>query len=374
MVVPQPPTSTLRAVVTTFAGVAILSTAFRVCYRYKIRRFWWDDGWAAVSLASQIVLLVNLWIRTDTPDVGPLHQSRESRIIAYWLVSLAFTFTLWSARMSQLFSVIRLIPEFMKMRKVAYGMVVMFGAMWAALVIQKVVICKQDTSWYNTPKPQCHLGHAVGSTELAMDFISDAMLVLVPLRLLWGVSMQHTHRKLLFSIFSASLFTTIVSAVHAYFELGPSGLLEAITANVEVRSPPSVPSYVVLMLRSLQASVSLIVANLAVIVTYLYRLIRGERDPENGVYISNGSSSRSRSRGYSFGMKHMARSDKKTGTHQDQVSALRFGKQSHADVDGDLEDGFVKSIHPLDDAPRVFITQETFMSRDKGDIKAGHAL
>ncbi|KZT27586.1 hypothetical protein NEOLEDRAFT_1176601 [Neolentinus lepideus HHB14362 ss-1] len=344
MTVPQPSTSTLRTVVTTFAGVAVISTIFRICYRLKIRRFWWDDGWAAMSVAAQFVLLVNLWIRTDTPDVGPLHQSKGNRIIAYWLVSLSFTFTLWSARMSQLFSVVRIIPEIMRMRKIAYGIAGLFGAMWTTLIIQKVYICKRDTSWYREAKPQCHLGHAVASTELATDFISDAMLVVVPLRLLWRVSMHRSQRKLLFSVFSASILTTIVSAVHAYFVLGPSGLLEATTANVE-------------------ASVSLIVANLAVIVTYLYRLIRGERDLENTVYISDGSSSRS----LSFAMKRVTGSNKKTSTQGGQISALRFGKDP--DAEDDLDDGFVKSIHPLDNAPHVFITQETFMSRDSGDVK-----
>ncbi|EPQ60159.1 hypothetical protein GLOTRDRAFT_21993, partial [Gloeophyllum trabeum ATCC 11539] len=253
------------AVVTTFAGLAIISTLFRLGYRYRIRRFWLDDGWAAASVLAQFVLIINLWIRTDTP--GMPSESREARVVAYWLVSLSFTCTLWAARMSQLFSVIRIIPAIMKMRKVAYALAGLFGAMWVALLIQKVVICRRDTSWYHMAKPQCHLGHAVASTELTTDFISDTMLVVVPLKLLWGLSMEHTHLKLLIAIFSASILTTIVSAIHAYFVLGPSGLLEATTANVE-------------------ASVSLIVANLAVIVTYLYRLIKGEHTMDSAVYVS----------------------------------------------------------------------------------------
>ena len=56
----------------------------------------------------------------------------------------------------------------------------------------------------------------------------------IPLRLLWGVNMPRNMRKLLFSIFSASVLVSAVSVVHATYLLGPSGLLEGLTANVEV--------------------------------------------------------------------------------------------------------------------------------------------
>jgi len=69
------------------------------------------------------------------------------------------------------------------------------------------------------------------------DFISDGILVVLPLRLLWRVNMPKHMRKLLFSIFSASILVTVVSVVHAVYLLGPSGLLEGLTANVEVCIP-----------------------------------------------------------------------------------------------------------------------------------------
>jgi hypothetical protein len=50
-------------------------------------------------------------------------------------------------------------------------------------------------------------------------------------------------RTLLFAIFSASALVTIVSVIHAVFVLGPSGYLEGVTANLEVRIPFSVEKY-----------------------------------------------------------------------------------------------------------------------------------
>jgi len=97
------------------------------------------------------------------------------------------------------------------------------------------------------------------------DFIADGILVAIPFRLLWGVNMPKNMRKLLFSIFSASLLVTIVSIIHAVFLMGPSGLLEGLTANVE-------------------CAVSLVVANLAVVVTHVYRLVRNGEDIDHDSY------------------------------------------------------------------------------------------
>jgi hypothetical protein len=55
------------AIITVFAGLAVICTAFRLSYRWRIRRFWWDDGWAAFAMLIQLALLVAFWIRTDVP-------------------------------------------------------------------------------------------------------------------------------------------------------------------------------------------------------------------------------------------------------------------------------------------------------------------
>jgi hypothetical protein len=78
------------------------------------------------------------------------------------------------------------------------------------------------------------MNHAEGQMRTA-DCISDGILVVLPLRLIWDVNLPHKMRGLLFATFSASILVTVVSIIHAVFVLGPSGYLEGITANVEVR-------------------------------------------------------------------------------------------------------------------------------------------
>ncbi|KAJ7481641.1 hypothetical protein FB451DRAFT_133428 [Mycena latifolia] len=184
-----------------------------------------------------------MWIRTD------LTQSRSARIVAYWMVCLSFTSTLWASRMSVIFSVIRIIPYPLKLRK--------------------VYRCASDRSWYALEKPQCHLGRAVAVTELFTDLTADLVLAAIPVELLRSVkSITSSQRNLVVIIFAASLLTTAVSIVHAIYLLGPTGLLEGITAQAE-------------------AAVSLLVANAAVIVPPVYRLVQKQTDEEACAYAIN---------------------------------------------------------------------------------------
>jgi len=169
--------------------------------------------------------------------------------------------------------------------------------------------------------------------ELVTDFIADAILVAIPLRLLWGVNLPRSQRILLFSIFSASILVTIVSVVHAAYLLGPSGLLEGLTANVE-------------------CAVSLIVANLAVVVTHIYRLIRNGEDIDHASY--DNSAINAGRMGIGGLRRFLGRAGFKT-----QVSSMRFATvipQTHRNPDtksgGETTTGTEtqqasKTYHPL---------------------------
>ncbi|KAJ7507298.1 hypothetical protein B0H11DRAFT_1971098 [Mycena galericulata] len=252
----QPSGNTNRIVTTTILGIAQIATFVRLTLRIRAKRFRWDDGWAIVALTSSFILMVGMWIRTD------LSRSRSTRVVAYWMVVLSFTCTLWAGRMSVIFSIIRIIPHTLKLRKVTVYCAVLFGSMWVALLVHKVYHCASDESWYALAKPQCHLGTGVAVLELCTDLTADLVLAAIPIALLRSVrTISSGQRRLLFIIFAASLLTTVVSIVHAVYLLGPSGLLEAITAQAE-------------------AAVSLLVANAAVVLPSIYRRFRKRSDHE----------------------------------------------------------------------------------------------
>jgi hypothetical protein len=57
------------AINTVFGGLALVVTTFRLLYRWRLRRCWWDDAWAGVSMAFQLLLLIAVWMRTDVPGI-----------------------------------------------------------------------------------------------------------------------------------------------------------------------------------------------------------------------------------------------------------------------------------------------------------------
>ncbi|KAH9926761.1 uncharacterized protein B0H18DRAFT_332377 [Fomitopsis serialis] len=264
--------TTIRIVATVCECTAIVTTTLRLYYRASRRHIGLDDAWAAFSLIAVIFLLAGAWIRSDASL--PLHR----RVLGYFMLNSCFTCVLWSARMSILFSIMRIIPRLMHMRRHTYFCAALFLIMWIVVLTQKLYICVHNDEWQHKPNAQCILGESVGGVELASepihrsigrgmcshsttiaDIIADTILVALPIRLLWDIGISSSTRKLLMAIFSASMVTTVVSIVHTAFELGPNRNAEAIAAHVE-------------------ATVSLIICNLAVLVTWLVRLLRYGED------------------------------------------------------------------------------------------------
>jgi hypothetical protein len=100
-------------------------------------------------------------------------EPHHVRIAAYWMVTLAFTCTLWAARMSMLYSIVRITPTIVSAARYTRWLVAFFAAMWAALLLQKTILCATDRAWYAAPAPQCHLGHRVAILELTSACLRD---------------------------------------------------------------------------------------------------------------------------------------------------------------------------------------------------------
>ncbi|EJF63843.1 hypothetical protein DICSQDRAFT_101936 [Dichomitus squalens LYAD-421 SS1] len=257
---------TIRILATLLPALGIMFTSLRLYYRWSRHHFGWDDGWAAFAIVCAFFLTAGAWTRSDTPKTGPFHHGHHVRIIGYYMLNVAFTCVLWASRLSILCSIIRLIPYMMRLRNYAHVFSALFGIMWAALIIIKIVVCETDTAWKKTAGVQCVLGPAVAGIELATDFIADLILVVLPIRLLWRIKLSTARRALLTGIFSASMFTTVVSIVHGVYVISRNRNAEGIWAHI-------------------LASTAMIVCNLAVLVTWAMRAI-GHRD-DSELYSSN---------------------------------------------------------------------------------------
>ncbi|EPT05663.1 hypothetical protein FOMPIDRAFT_1044980 [Fomitopsis schrenkii] len=197
------------------------------CYRLSLRgdRFWWDDACAFISMVFLLLQIASVFMHLDDPHV----LTHLDRVAAYYIMAATFYTIIWTARLAILYSVIRINPS-PKARRV----------------------CEPMPEWRNAVSPQCPLDKQVAICQLVTDILADLLLIIAPLRLIWGMSAEDGTRRRLMIIFSTSIVTTIVSLVHAALILTDGGIKVVIAAIVE-------------------DTFSLIVCNLPVVVTAIMR-------------------------------------------------------------------------------------------------------
>ncbi|KAJ3754143.1 hypothetical protein EV360DRAFT_73940 [Lentinula raphanica] len=306
----QPTSTTNRIVTTILLSVAQILTVFRLYIRNRAKRLWWDDAWALLSMLLSLVLLITMWIRTDIPGRIHFDSNTKRDLLRSWTIKRA-PFCPHSSILACIyhFYMYALVGKFFDdewVEQVCPDKFDLFRDSTHSSAIrlkkgslaQKTYVCASDRSWYQLAAPQCHLGTAVAIVELV-----NIALAVIPIRLLAGVGLSSDKRRMLYIMFCASLLTSMVSIIHAVFLLGPSGLLEAITAQAE-------------------AGTALIVANAGVLSPYVYRLMKDGEDFDNEPYTyypsfqSNGE----------VRMRRMPRSPGRTA-----ASTVRFNVGTQAD-------------------------------------------
>ncbi|KAI0041605.1 hypothetical protein FA95DRAFT_1501198 [Auriscalpium vulgare] len=231
-------------------SVAIGLTVARLWIRRD--RYWWDDAWACFSMISLMIQVAATFMFAE----GLGHLSKSSLVAAYYLMASTFSTVIWSARLSILFSIIRLDPDPSTRRKLMWLAGVFVGAL-VFFVAQLLWVCEPHPEWKSLPLPQCRLTKQVAICQLVSDVIADFLLITLPLRLIHGVKDRRLRHRVMF-IFSTSIATTVVSLVHAAFILTSGGKNEVIAALVE-------------------DCISLTVANVPVVGSLLVRLASRQR-------------------------------------------------------------------------------------------------
>jgi len=253
----------IRIVVGLFPAIAYVVTTARVAIRF--RRLWWDDAWAGFSMLCLIVLEAITYVHL----MDPTQVSQFTKVAVYYLSCQFFYAVVWSARFSILFSVIRITPT-PTMKKLLIGVAFLFGVIWAVLFAQVFWICENQPGWKDALVPQCALGEQVAIAQIITDTVADILLILAPA---WDLRhvMDKGLRRRLIAIFSTSIMTTIVSLAHAIIVIKVGGLQEALAALLE-------------------DSISLIVCNLSVIITAIYRLFKPSHEViKSGLSANPGS-------------------------------------------------------------------------------------
>ncbi|KAG0707948.1 hypothetical protein DFH29DRAFT_994572 [Suillus ampliporus] len=176
-----------------------------------------------------------------------------------WTLTVAFTSVLWGARMSVIFSIIRVSGSKIH-RQITYLIAASFACMWAALVAQKISRCEFHS---------CEMGESVALSALITDVIADVSLVAAPLYLWKNARLPRDRKILLLSTFGASLLITAVTIPHSII------LYKVHTTTT-------------LIFGHVKAALSLVICNLLVIVTFLYRVFSKETFDLDQSFTSNG--------------------------------------------------------------------------------------
>ncbi|KAG0702277.1 hypothetical protein DFH29DRAFT_875316 [Suillus ampliporus] len=229
--------------------VATIVTSFRLYIRARQRRLWIDDAWATCAMIFDVALSIVDWLYLQDYEKYP----QGARVALYYIdiksvgvrVAQFFYAVVW---ISILFTIVRLtVPG--TLRRVLIRTAIIFGIVWAVLFAQVWWTCESEYGWKTQPRPQCDLGRNVAIAQIITDVLGDTILILAPFRLIYKVRLTRAQKIRILSIFSTSAITTVVSLAHAYYVLSDGGLKEALAAMVET-------------------SVSLIVANLSVVVAF----------------------------------------------------------------------------------------------------------
>ncbi|KAF7342298.1 hypothetical protein MVEN_01818000 [Mycena venus] len=255
MINPSGPLVQLKITSITCSFFALGSTLYRLYQRRG--RFGGDDLWAVFASVALIVQVIIIFLHIPPPNNLP----KKGGVAVYYLTGIAFYAIVWGSRLSILFSIIRIDPTFERRRRL-FWVAVVFIVISLALLAQLFSVCEsKDPSWKNAPNPQCPLPLQVAVCQLVTDIIADSILLFSPwplFRDLLGKGMRHK----LTIIFSTCVVTTIVSLVHAAYILRNGGMKVVISAVVE-------------------DCISLIVANIPVVVTSVVDIAGDTEEPRN---------------------------------------------------------------------------------------------
>ncbi|KAJ8089742.1 hypothetical protein PM082_015010 [Marasmius tenuissimus] len=219
---------------------ALLTAVYRLYIRRS--RYWTDDLLAFLSALSLLLMVASTLaqILFSSNISGVIHVRK---VAAYYLAASFFYSALWLARLSMLFSIIRVHPEYgfefgfrLGTRKALYIISGVFIVTPMLLVCQLFWVCEPGnatTRWKEMENPKCNLTKQVAILQVAADSVSDSVLVFIPIRLIQTIS-SHSLRRRLAWIFSTGFITTAVSIPHATFILVGMGMEEIIAAYVEV--------------------------------------------------------------------------------------------------------------------------------------------
>ncbi|KAI6114501.1 hypothetical protein F5141DRAFT_714122 [Pisolithus sp. B1] len=236
--------------------IGLLLAVFRLWFRFRIRRLWWEDAWAFAAFVFATNYLTGNWLY--------VHYGKPTSTVGYWISILSSNPVIWLVRHSTLFSVARIIYPSLTLRRMVLGIALMFFLLFVSFMVAKLWYFCQNLSWMNNT---LYFGNVLLPLdtnliifELTTDFIADAILIVLPIRLLWSVKLPTRQRRMILLVFASGITVTIATICRALCQLLDLNLIAPLVMDVEV-------------------ALSSIMCNLLVFVTFMYRYGRSASPP-----------------------------------------------------------------------------------------------
>ncbi|KXN88004.1 hypothetical protein AN958_07816 [Leucoagaricus sp. SymC.cos] len=166
---------------------------------------------------------------------------------------------IWTSRLSLLVSLIRIARGSLRPVRGLVLTASMFLLAWAVLSFQVLWECETKEAWKLEAIPRCNISAAVPICQVLTDLGSDATLMIVPFRLFMVIREKRLRYRLV-TIFGTSIITTIASIPHTIWAFQLKNIPDLIAAIVEY-------------------SVSLMVCNLPVLVSYMINHFQKQEQP-----------------------------------------------------------------------------------------------
>ncbi|TFK39316.1 hypothetical protein BDQ12DRAFT_76913 [Crucibulum laeve] len=257
--------------ITVLHCIAISTSFLRVWQRRRSNGMWWDD-WTAIpaTIMSGInVAVVWLLFIETQPD-----EYATRKAILYYVLGFSFFSLIWLTRISLALGIARIFPAWGTPRRYALGLALCFAIIWVGVLTWLTTTgCVDDKTGpgQHTGKAffNCDLDrYSLTVTNLVADVIADILLIASPFYMLWRVRLPTNQRRLVLTLFSASILT--LASVILFAGLTFSPLMQG----------PGAP-IVQAMVAQIESALSLIVCNLLVVVTFFYKNFHKDgNDPE----------------------------------------------------------------------------------------------
>lgn len=209
--------------------IGVLATCFRLWRRKTTTHIWWDDIWAALTMILGIIFMTSfeLFLQNQTS------HTLATKITIYYLVAQSYIAVNSAARISILFIVIRISNG--RMRYILKWIAAIFVLTWVILTAQLLWTCEGKNADWGPGHLICVMPLRVAIVQLTTDTLSDVILIVAPLRLVWNTKLSSPQKIRIITIFSSTIAMTIFSLNHAcWLIVDGGGLSEALAAVIQV--------------------------------------------------------------------------------------------------------------------------------------------